>query len=83
MIRAAIGTNKEDYDRAKSLQDNGVDLIVIDTAHGHSAKVLNVLSKLKKIKRSLKRSYYETRLWPYQLWMLFRGKAKLKNIFPK
>ena len=49
LVGAAIGTNKEDYDRAKSLQDNGVDLIVIDTAHGHSAKVLNVLSKLKKI----------------------------------
>ena len=49
LVGAAIGTNKEDYDRAKSLQDNGVDIIVIDTAHGHSAKVLNVLSKLKKI----------------------------------
>jgi IMP dehydrogenase len=48
LVGAAIGTNKEDYDRAKSLQDNGVDIIVIDTAHGHSAKVLNVLSKLKK-----------------------------------
>ena len=49
LVGAAIGTNKEDYDRAKSLQDNGVDIIVIDTAHGHSAKVLNVLSKLKKV----------------------------------
>ena len=44
---------------------------------------INQLSKLKKIKRSLKRSYYESRLWPYQLWILLRGKAKLKNIFPK
>jgi len=43
LVGAAIGTNKEDYDRAKTLQDNGVDIIVIDTAHGHSAKVLNVL----------------------------------------
>jgi IMP dehydrogenase len=53
LVGAAIGTNKEDYDRAKSLQDNGVDLIVIDTAHGHSAKVLNVLSKLKKINNKI------------------------------
>ena len=44
---------------------------------------INQLSKLKKIKRSFKRSYYESRLWPYQLWILLRGKAKLKNIFPK
>ena len=29
--------------------DNGVDVIVIDTAHGHSTKVLKILSKIKKI----------------------------------
>merc|ERR1711966_530395 len=48
-VGAAIGTNQEDLDRARSLYDNGVDLIVIDTAHGHSEKVLKVLLKLKKI----------------------------------
>jgi IMP dehydrogenase len=50
---AAIGTNKEDLERARSLIDNGVDLIVIDTAHGHSAKVLNTLSKLKRINKKI------------------------------
>ena len=35
--------------KKQSQEVNKVDLIVIDTAHGHSAKVLNVLSKLKKI----------------------------------
>ena len=49
VVGAAIGTNREDLDRARSLLDNGVDLIVIDTAHGHSEKVLKVLSKLKRI----------------------------------
>ena len=48
-VGAAVGTNKEDLDRAKSLINKGVDLIVIDTAHGHSEKVLKILSKLKKI----------------------------------
>ena len=48
LVGAAIGTNQEDLDRARSLLDNGVDLIVIDTAHGHSEKVLKILSKLKK-----------------------------------
>ena len=48
-VGAAIGTNKEDLDRARSLISNGVDLIVIDTAHGHSEKVLKTLSKIKKI----------------------------------
>ena len=48
-VGAAIGTNKEDVERARSLISNGVDLIVIDTAHGHSEKVLKTLSKIKKI----------------------------------
>ena len=50
IVGAAVGTNNEDVDRARSLIDNGCDLLVIDTAHGHSAKVLKALSKLKKIK---------------------------------
>ncbi len=52
-VGAAVGTNKEDIDRAKSLIANGCDLIVIDTAHGHSKKVLKTLSKLKKIDSSI------------------------------
>jgi IMP dehydrogenase len=50
IVGAAIGTNEEDIERAKSLLDCGADLLVIDTAHGHSAKVLKVLSKIKKLK---------------------------------
>ena len=50
LVGAAVGTNKEDFERAKALIGSGADLIVIDTAHGHSKKVLKTLSKLKKIK---------------------------------
>ncbi len=46
---AAVGTANEDLLRTKSILDAGVDLIVIDTAHGHSEKVINILSKIKKI----------------------------------
>ncbi len=49
LVGAAVGTSKEDVERAKSLLSNGCDLIVVDTAHGHSEKVLKILSKLKKI----------------------------------
>ena len=49
-VGAAIGTNTDDLKRAKSLIDKGVDLIVIDTAHGDSKKVLKTLSKVKKNK---------------------------------
>ena len=47
-VGAAIGTSLEDLKRVKLLIDSGVDLIVIDTAHGHSEKVLKTLSKVKK-----------------------------------
>ena len=53
IVGAAIGTNQEDLDRARSLITNGVDLIVIDTAHGHSKKVLQTLLKLKKITKNV------------------------------
>ena len=53
LVGAAIGTNKEDFERATSLINNGVDLIVIDTAHGHSEKVLKTLSKIKKIAKKI------------------------------
>jgi len=49
LVGAAVGTSNEDLERAKSLIDSGVDIIVIDTAHGHSSKVINILSKIKKI----------------------------------
>ena len=50
LVGAAVGTSNEDLDRTKSIIDSGVDLIVVDTAHGHSEKVLKILSKIKKIK---------------------------------
>ena len=49
LVGAAIGTNNDDLERARLLIESGCDLIVIDTAHGHSLKVLKILSKLKKI----------------------------------
>jgi len=49
LVGAAVGTTKEDITRTKSIIEAGVDLIVIDTAHGHSEKVINILSKIKKI----------------------------------
>ena len=48
-VGAAVGTSLDDLVRAKSLFNNGVDLIVVDTAHGHSEKVLKIVSKIKKI----------------------------------
>ena len=52
-VGAAIGTSREDIVRAKTLIDTGVDLLVIDTAHGHSEKVLKILDKVKKINNKI------------------------------
>ena len=48
IVGAAVGTSKEDLIRANKLLENKVDLLVIDTAHGHSKKVLITLKKAKK-----------------------------------
>jgi len=49
LVGVAVGTSDEDLVRTKSALDAGVDLIVIDTAHGHSDKVIQILSKIKKL----------------------------------
>ena len=41
------------------------------------------ISKLKKIPRSIKRGYYEIRLWPYQLFVLLSCKAKIIKVSKK
>ena len=53
LVGAAIGTGVEDLERARSLISNGVDLIVIDTAHGHSEKVLKMLTKVKRVAKKI------------------------------
>ena len=52
-VGAAIGTSKDDILRANKLIENNVDLLVIDTAHGHSKKVLLTLKKIKKIAKKI------------------------------
>ena len=47
-VGAAIGTGTETLDRAKSLYDSGVDLFVIDSAHGHTKSVIETVKKIKK-----------------------------------
>ncbi len=47
-VGAAIGTGSETLDRAKSLFDSGVDLFVVDSAHGHTKSVIETVKKIKK-----------------------------------
>jgi IMP dehydrogenase len=47
-VAAATGVGPEGIARAEALIDAGCDLIVVDTAHGHSARVLETISGIKK-----------------------------------
>ena len=50
-VGAAIGTSEKDIDRIYKLLETKVDLIVVDTAHGHTKKVLNTINIIKKISK--------------------------------
>ena len=47
-VGAALGTGTDTLDRAKALYEAGVDLFVIDSAHGHSQNVIDVIKLIKK-----------------------------------
>jgi len=46
-VAAAVGTDRFTMERVKALVDAGVDAIVIDTAHGHSKKVMDIAAKIR------------------------------------
>ncbi|HVW81671.1 MAG TPA: IMP dehydrogenase [Mycobacteriales bacterium] len=48
MVGAAVGVGEDAYKRAMTLVDAGVDVVVVDTAHGHSRSVLEMVARLKK-----------------------------------
>ncbi|MGI8710303.1 MAG: IMP dehydrogenase [Acidimicrobiales bacterium] len=43
---AAVGTGPDAFERAGTLVDVGVDVLVVDTAHGHSAGVVAIVAKI-------------------------------------
>ena len=47
IVGSAIGVGIEAINRAERLVDAGVDVLVIDTAHGHSEKVISTLEEIK------------------------------------
>lgn len=48
-VGAATGVGKDGVARAEALLDAGVDVVVVDTAHGHSKGVLSAISEIKKL----------------------------------
>ncbi len=48
-VAAATGVGEEGRARARALLDAGVDVVVVDTAHGHSAGVLHAVDRIKHL----------------------------------
>ncbi len=46
-VAAAVGIGDESYKRARTLVDAGVDVVVVDMAHGHSRAVMEMVTRLK------------------------------------
>lgn len=46
---AAVGTGADGLTRAEALVDAGVDVIIVDTAHGHSSRVLQQVQAVRKL----------------------------------
>jgi len=49
MVAGATGVGKDGIKRSESLIEAGVDVLIIDTAHGHSVGVINSIKELKKL----------------------------------
>jgi len=49
IVAAAIGVGDESIARSEALIDAGVDVLVVDTAHGHSEKVIETAKKIKSM----------------------------------
>ena len=47
-VGAALGTGSDTIERAKALNEVGIDLFVIDSAHGHSKNVIDTIKTIKK-----------------------------------
>lgn len=52
-VAAATTVGEDGFDRTERLVAAGCDVIVVDTAHGHSAKVIEAVSKIKRLSNSI------------------------------
>ena len=50
LVGAAVGAGPREAKRAKALLKENLDMIVVDTAHGHTKKVFEIINFIKKIK---------------------------------
>ena len=47
LVAAAVGVGQDAWERSMALVEAGVDVLIVDTAHGHNRAVLDMIAKLK------------------------------------
>jgi IMP dehydrogenase len=52
-VAAATTVGEGGFERTEKLIDAGVDVVVVDTAHGHSARVLEAVNRIKKLSNAV------------------------------
>ena len=52
-VAAATTVGDKGFERTERLIDAGVDLVVVDTAHGHSSRVLEIVGRIKRLSNSV------------------------------
>ena len=50
LVAAAVGVGKDAIDRAMAMSDAGLDLVVVDTAHGHSKAVMDTVKEIRQLR---------------------------------
>ena len=50
LVGAAVGAGPKEFERAKAILKEKIDMIVVDTAHGHTKKVSEIIKFINKIK---------------------------------
>ncbi len=53
LAAAATSVGDDGFERAERLIDAGIDLLVVDTAHGHSQKVLDAVARVKRLSNAV------------------------------
>jgi IMP dehydrogenase len=49
VIGAAVGISKDTYERTAALVESGVDLLVVDSAHGHHKNIIDTVRELRRL----------------------------------
>jgi len=64
LVGAAVGAGPKEFKRAETILKESIDMIVVDTAHGHTKKVAEIINILKKLR--IKKQRYVLVILPQQ-----------------